>query len=58
MKAEELVETVLNEQKSEIVVELQNGQRISTQAYFHDTDKRGAQIIVLKAWRKIERGGG
>jgi hypothetical protein len=55
MKAEQLTDTTIQEPKSEIVIELPNGQRVATQGYFHDRDKRGGEIIVLKAGRKLAK---
>ena len=53
MKAEQLTDTTIQEPKSEIVVELPNGQRVATQGYFHDCNQHGEEIIVLKAGRKL-----
>ena len=55
MKAEQLTDVTIQEPKSEIVIELPNGQRVATQRYFQDRDKRGGKIIVLKAGRKLAK---
>ena len=55
MKAEQLTDVTIQEPKSEIVIELSNGQRVATHGYFHDRDKRGGEIIVLKAGRKLDK---
>lgn len=54
MKGGELVDVGIQEQNSQVVIELQNGQRIATNRYYHDISKRGEPIIVIQAGRKLK----
>jgi hypothetical protein len=51
MKAEQLTDTTIQEPKSEIVIELPNGQRLSCQGYYHASNTRNEKITVLKTGR-------
>jgi len=55
MKSEKIIDALIQEPKSEIVIELSNGQRISSNKYIHSTNKWGDPIIVITAGRKISQ---
>lgn len=55
MKLEELTDISIELPKAQIVIELANGQRVSTSEYYHDDNKRNEPIIVIKAGRKISK---
>ena len=55
MKIGELTDTSIEEPKSPVVIELSNGQRISTNDYYHCSDKAGNPVIVIKAGRKLTK---
>lgn len=54
MKAGELTDTTIAQPKSQIVIELPNGQRIATNDYWHGRNGKGEPIIVIKAGRKLD----
>lgn len=53
MKAGEIIDAAIQENKSDIVIELPNGQRIATTGYYHSDNKRGEPVIVITAGRKV-----
>ncbi len=55
MKASELIDVCIQEQKSQIVVVLPNGQRMATTEYQHSTDKSGNPVILIITGRKIKQ---
>ncbi len=55
MKVGELIDVAIDEPKSQLIVELHNGQRIATNSYYHSEDKSGNPVIVIKAGRKIAK---
>ena len=52
MKAGEIIDAVIEERGSPIVVEMPNGQQITTIGYEHGTDKRGNPVLIIKAGKK------
>jgi len=52
MKAADLTDITIQEPKAQIVIELGNGQFVSTANYYVDTNKSGGPIIVIQAKRK------
>ena len=54
MKLGELTDTSIQESESHIVIEMPNGTRMSTIDYYHDQNKRGEDIIVIRAGRKLD----
>ena len=53
MKLEEIVDVAIQESKTQVVIELENGQRRATKDYYFDTDKSGKNIIVIRTGRYI-----
>lgn len=53
--AHDLTEDLLNIDDPNIVIELQNGQRLSTTNYFHDVSENNKTIIVIKTGRKLKK---
>tara|TARA_R110000822_G_scaffold304928_1_gene430344 strand:+ start:461 stop:628 length:168 start_codon:yes stop_codon:yes gene_type:complete len=52
MKAGELTDVTITESGASIVVELPNGNKISTTGFYYDTNGRGEPIIVIKCKSK------
>ena len=55
MKAEELTDVCISEPESQIVIELQNGQKLATKSYRHAVNKKGEPIIIVIVGRNIEK---
>jgi len=53
VKLQELIEICLEEPKSQLVVELPNGNRLTTQEYRIDLNGRGEPIIIILTGKKI-----
>lgn len=56
MKSEyvhDLIEELHNMAKPQTIIELPNGQQVSTNNYYHSDNKRGEMVIVIKAGKKL-----
>lgn len=54
MKTDDIVDTLLSERNSAMVIELPNGQRHSLTKFYFDTNERGESIIVLRTGKKTK----
>jgi len=55
MKIGELTDISICESDSQLVIELPNGQRISTNGYSFGESGNGDGVVILKAGRKISK---
>jgi hypothetical protein len=49
MKAGEIVDAAITESNSPLIIEMPNGQQITTSGYSYGTDKRGDPVLIIKA---------
>ena len=54
MKAGSITDATIDEPRSEVVVQLPNGQRMSVLNYYHDRNESGNYILVLAAGKKVK----
>lgn len=55
MKADDLTEACIEAPHASIVIEIGDGILVSTTDYYFDTNKRGEDVIVIRAKRKISK---
>jgi hypothetical protein len=55
MKANDLIDTLIEQAPHAVVVELPNGQRVPVRAYRYDTDAKGAPVVVLETSKRKAR---
>lgn len=53
MKLERLTDISIEEPKTQVVIQLPNGQLVSTLDYKFDLSKKGDPIIIIKTGRKL-----
>lgn len=49
MRAGEIVDAAIAESNRPLIIELPNGQQITTNGYDYGTDKRGNPVLIIKA---------
>ena len=54
MKCSEIIDAAIESAGDSLVIELPNGDRISTKDYRYDHNKRGEPILVIIAGREIK----